>query len=188
VAPGDADLEGFASGDPEAVRGVYQQYGRMVYSVAYKVLGDRALAEDATQQTFLQAWQAATSFDPARDPGPWLATIARRVAIDLYRKHRRHESLEDSHGLESAAPALVSPPPSAEQIFDVWEVRRALDRLPARDRELIEMQHYRELTQHEIAERLAIPVGTVKSRTYRAHQRLAGMLGHLRAKEVQSDG
>jgi RNA polymerase sigma-70 factor (ECF subfamily) len=189
VVIGDPDsVQAFASGDADAIRGVYRRYGQMVYSVAYKVLGDRGLAEDATQQTFLQAWQAATRYDPSRELGPWLATIARRVAIDIYRKHRQHQSIDSADGVELADPALVSLPPSVEQIYHVWEVRRALDSMPAQDRELIEMQHYREMTLAEIAERLAIPVGTVKSRTYRAHQRLAGLLGHLRAKEVPSDG
>jgi RNA polymerase sigma-70 factor (ECF subfamily) len=176
---GEADVAArFAEGDPDAVRVVYQTYGRLVYSVAYKVLGDAGLAEDATQQTFMQAWRAAGSYDPSRELGPWLATIARRAAINVYRHDKRHRSFV---GLDSADPALVSPPPEAEQIYDVWEVRRALDTLPAQDRELIRLQHYRELTHTEIAEHLAIPIGTVKSRTFRAHRRLAGLLAHLRA-------
>jgi hypothetical protein len=71
-------------------------------------------------------------------------------------------------------------PPSVEQIFDVWEVRQALEKLPDQDRELIRLQHYAELTHTEIADELAIPLGTVKSRSFRAHRRLAGLLGHLR--------
>ncbi|MGX7680225.1 RNA polymerase sigma factor [Jatrophihabitans sp. DSM 45814] len=179
VVMDDAELASrFADGDPDTIRVVYQTYGRLVYSVAYKVLGDVALAEDATQQTFIQAWRAASSYDPSRELGPWLATIARRAAIDVFRHERRHRNLD---GIESVENALVSPPPSAEQISDVWEVRKALEKLPDQDRELIRMQHYQELTHSEIAERLSIPVGTVKSRTFRAHRRLVGLLGHLRA-------
>jgi RNA polymerase sigma-70 factor (ECF subfamily) len=177
---GDAEIAaGFAVGDPDTVRVVYQTYGRLVYSVAYKVLGDAGLAEDATQQTFVQAWRAAGSYDPSRALGPWLATIARRAAIDVYRQDRHHQSLD---GVDSADPALVSLPPSVEQIYEIWEVRHALDRLPAQDRELIHYQHYGELTHTEIAERLSIPIGTVKSRSFRAHRRLAGLLRHLRAE------
>jgi RNA polymerase sigma factor (sigma-70 family) len=180
VVMGEAEVAaGFAAGDPDMVRVVYQTYGRLVYSVAYKVLGDVGLAEDATQQTFVQAWRAAASYDPSRALGPWLATIARRAAVDVFRRNRRHESLD---GVDAADPALISQPPSPEQIYDVWEVRRALDTLPAEDRELIRLQHYRELTHAEIAQRLAIPIGTVKSRTFRAHKRLAGLLDHLRAE------
>jgi RNA polymerase sigma factor (sigma-70 family) len=190
VAMDDAALAAqFASGDPGSVRVVYQMYGRLVFSVAYRVLGDQGLAEDATQQTFVQAWRAADTYDPSRALGAWLTTIARRVAIDVHRRERRHRHLEL---LDSSDPALVTLPPSEEQIYDLLEVRRALDELPDHDRELIRLQHYDELSHTEIASHLEIPVGTVKSRSFRAHRRLAGLLGHLRAEpddstEVGSD-
>jgi RNA polymerase sigma factor (sigma-70 family) len=180
VAMDDAALAAqFASGDAGSVRVVYQMYGRLVFSVAYRVLGDPGLAEDATQQTFVQAWRAAGTYDPSRALGAWLTTIARRVAIDVHRRERRHRHLEP---LDSSDPSLVTLPPSEEQIYDLLEVRRALDRLPDHDRELIRLQHYDELTHAEIASHLEIPVGTVKSRSFRAHRRLAGLLGHLRTE------
>ena len=175
----------FASGDPDAVRVLYQTYGRLVYTVAYKVLGDNGLAEDAAQQTFVQAWRAASSYDPSRSLGAWLTTIARRVAIDVYRRERRHRDVD---GLDVADPALVTLPPSVEQIYDVAEVRRALDDLPEQDRQLIRLQHYDELTHREIAGELAIPLGTVKSRSFRAHRRLAQLLGHLRPEAGAAAG
>src|SRR5215470_15895221 len=140
VVMGDAEMAAeFAAGSADAVRAVYQAYGRLVYSVAFKVLGDATLAEDATQQAFLQAWRAAPSYDPARALGPWLATIARRTAIDVYRHTRRHEA---HNGLESAEATLVSHPPSLDQLYEIWEVRRAIDSLPAEDQEVIRLQHY----------------------------------------------
>jgi RNA polymerase sigma factor (sigma-70 family) len=190
VALDDAGLAAlFASGHAGTIRVVYQTYGRLVFSVAYKVLGDVGLAEDATQQTFVQAWRAAATYDPSRALGAWLTTIARRVAIDVYRRERRHRNLES---IDSSDPALVTLPPSAEQIYDVLEVRQALEELPDQDRELIRLHHYDELTHTEIANQLAIPLGTVKSRSFRAHRRLAGLLGHLRAepddtREANSD-
>lgn len=184
VATGEVRLAArFADGDPDAVREVYQLYGRLVYAVAYKVLGNSSLAEDATQQTFVQAWRAAASYDPTRELGPWLATIARRAAISLYRRDRPHEDLDSVDPSDSR---LVTLPPSVEQLYDVWEVRRALESLPSQERELIQLQHYRELSHSEIAEHLAIPIGTVKSRTYRAHRRLAGLLGHLREPDADA--
>jgi len=172
-------LAGFAAGDPDAVRTVYGAYGRLVYAVAYKLLGDRGLAEEATQQAFVQAWRAAGSYDPAREVGSWLATIARRAAIDVHRREARrgHGSLDDA---DPADPALVSLPPSVEQVYDVWEVRRAVGALDPDDAELVRLQHFAGLTHTEIAERLGVPVGTVKSRSFRIHRRLAGLLGHLR--------
>jgi RNA polymerase sigma factor (sigma-70 family) len=71
-------------------------------------------------------------------------------------------------------------------MHEVAEVRRALDELPSTDRDLIRMQHFDELSHAEIATKLEIPIGTVKSRTYRAHRRLAGRLAHLRAEPEDS--
>ena len=185
VALDDADLASwFASGEADSVRVVYQTYGRLVYSIAFKVLGDAGLAEEATQQTFLQAWRAAGSYDANRALGAWLSTIAKRVAIDVYRRERRHRNLDDLDTSNSGS--LITLPPSVDQIHDVAEVRRALDKLPAADRDLIRMQHFDELSHAEIAQELEIPLGTVKSRVFRAHRRLADLLSHLRAESADS--
>jgi RNA polymerase sigma factor (sigma-70 family) len=170
----------FRDGDPEAVRIVYRSYGRLVYAVAYRVLGDRGLAEEATQQTFVKAWRAAGSLDENRDMGPWLATIARRVAIDVYRSEA-HRSADPIESVAPGDPALVSWPQSVEAVCDVWEVRRAVAELPQGEQEIVRLQHFEGLTHREIAERLKLPAGTVKSRSFRAHARLAAQLVHLRA-------
>lgn len=165
----------FRDGDPDAVRLVYRAYGRLVYAVAYRVLRDAGLAEEATQQTFLKAWRAADSLDENREMAPWLATIARRVAIDVHRS----EAPRSADPLESVAagdPALTTEPQSAEALHGVWEVRRALDELPPDEQEVIRLQHFEELTHTEIAVRLQLPAGTVKSRSFRAHKRLAAKL------------
>ena len=169
----------FRDGDPEAVRTVYRSYGRLVYAVAYRVLGDRGLAEEATQLTFLKAWRAADGLHESREMGPWLATIARRVAIDVYRSEM-HRSADPLESVAAGDPALVSRPESAETVYDVWEVRRAVTELPNEEQEIVRLQHFEGLTHTEIAERLSLPAGTVKSRSFRAHKRLAAELGHLR--------
>ncbi len=169
----------FREGDPEAVHVVYRCYGGLVYAVAYKVLGNRGLAEEATQQAFLKAWRAAASLDDDREMGPWLATITRRVAIDVYRSEA-HRSADPLESVAPADPALVTRPESAEALYDVWEVRRAVTELPPEEREIVRLQHFDGLTHTEIAERLELPAGTVKSRSFRAHRRLAAELGHLR--------
>ena len=167
-------LRRFREGDPGAVRDLYDRYGRAVFTVAYRSLGDRSLAEEAVQQTFLQAWRAAGRFDPDRDPAPWLYAIARRVTVDLYRRERRHESADPSE------PEVAVLSQSFEGTWEAWEVRSALDQVPAEEREILHATHYLGFTHEETAERLRIPVGTVKSRSYRAHRRLAGLLSHLR--------
>ncbi|HEY2657792.1 MAG TPA: sigma-70 family RNA polymerase sigma factor [Solirubrobacteraceae bacterium] len=181
---GDIDarvLARFRQGDAEAVRRVYRAYGKRVYTVAHRVLRDRQLCEEATQQTFLNAWRAASSVDPQRELGPWLATIARRVAIDI----RRREAIRSAGTLAHVpadTPALVGTPASADQLYEVWEVRRVVDGLPVEEREVVRLQHFDGLTHAEVAARLGVPVGTVKSRSHRAHRRLAAELGHLRGE------
>lgn len=168
----------FCNGEPDAVRELYARYGRAVFSVAYRSLGDRGLAEEAVQQTFLQAWRGADRFDPDRDPAPWLYTIARRVAVDLYRRERRHQ---DPTRTDTEIAVLS---PSFEGTWEAWEVRTALDQLTEEERAIMRATHYLGLTHQETAERLGLPVGTVKSRSFRAHQRLAGLLAHLQEESA----
>jgi RNA polymerase sigma-70 factor (ECF subfamily) len=169
----------FREGDAEAVRAVYREYGRLVYAVAYRALGEPGLAEEATQETFLKAWRAASALDREREMAPWLVAIARRTAIDIHRR----EALRATAALDEVArgdPALSVTDPAAEAAYDTWEARRAVDELPVDEREIVRLQHFEELTHAEIAQRLNLPVGTVKSRSFRAHRRLAILLGHLR--------
>ena len=135
----------------------------------HRALASRELAEEATQQTFVKAWRAAATFDP-RELGPWLATIARRTAIDLHRREARRatEPLDESR----PAAAVVQLPSSIERSYDVWAVREAIDELPPDEREVVRLQHVEQLTQTEV-DHLGVPVGTVKSRSFRAHRRLA---------------
>jgi RNA polymerase sigma-70 factor (ECF subfamily) len=163
----------FASGDPGAIAEWYEQYGRAVFVIAHKALGDRGLAEEAVQQTFLQAWRAMDRFDEDRDPGPWLYAIARRAAIDLYRRERRHRSVDEEV-------EIASLPPSLDDAWSTWQVRLAIDEIPEDERAVMHATHYLGLSQREIADRLDIPLGTVKSRVHRAHRRLARRLAHLR--------
>lgn len=176
----DADVvEGFRRGDDGAVRAVYREYGGLVYAVALRVLGQRELAEEAAQQTFVQAWRAAGSFDVDRPLGPWLATIARRVAIDVHRREARRAA-DDLDDVPAGHAAVVTLPPSIDAVHDAWAVREALDTLPTDEHEVVRLQHLEGFSHSEIAERLGVPVGTVKSRSFRAHKRLAARLGHLR--------
>ncbi len=184
----DDDLaDAFRTGSAEGLRAVYERYSGAVFAIALRVLGDRELAADAVQVTFLNAWRACGSLEPGRnawracgslEPGrpmaPWLFTIARRAAIDLYRRR--------AHGPEPVEPnddATIALPPSMERIWEAWQIRIALDMLPAEEREVVRAQHFAGLTHAQIAQQLAMPIGTVKSRSHRAHRRLASMLGHL---------
>lgn len=173
VTPERAVIQAFVAGEPHAVRELYRRYARPMYAVAYRSLGDRGLAEEAVQQAFLQAWRAATRLDPDRDVAPWLFTIVRRVAVDLYRRERRHRNQEP---LESEIAEL---PPGFEHAWTAWEVRRGLEALPEEERTVLYATHFMGLTHEDAAEQLRIPVGTVKSRSFRAYRKLAALLAHL---------
>jgi RNA polymerase sigma-70 factor (ECF subfamily) len=179
-----AVLAAFRRGEASGVRALYREYGGLVYAVAHRVLGRHELAEEAAQQTFVRAWQAADRIDVDRDPAPWLATIAKRAAIDVYRREARRpaNALND---VAADDPALVSLPPDLDALDAVWHVRRAIDALPLEEATIVRLQHLDGLTHNEISEALGIALGTVKSRSHRAHRKLAALLGHLR--EVPHD-
>lgn len=167
-------LESFRRGDVAALGVVYDRYSRAVWSVAWSVLRDRMLAEDATQEVFLRAWRAAASFEPTRGMSAWLFTIARRTAVDVHRREAR--PTQGGHAGEQDAAIGMR---GIEHAYETWQVRVALHELPDDERTVVRMSHFEEMTHREIADALDIPLGTVKSRSHRAHRRLADLLAHL---------
>ncbi|HUG84920.1 MAG TPA: sigma-70 family RNA polymerase sigma factor [Euzebya sp.] len=166
----------FGDGDPDAVRAVYQRHAGAVTTVVRSLVGgDDAMCADVVQQTFINAWRAAHTFDTDRELAPWLYTIARRAAIDALRHERR-----PTHGDHDVQTDVAVMPESLDRMWEAYEVRRALDDLPPDEREVLRLSHLVGLTHVEIGEQLGVPVGTVKSRTHRGHQRLAEKLAHLR--------
>jgi RNA polymerase sigma-70 factor (ECF subfamily) len=171
----DHDLAArFAAGDEGAVRAVYARFAGPILTVALGTLGKRDLADEVVQTTMLKAWRAAATFDPSRELAPWLYAIARRAAIDVYRREARAGTPEE---LSDDQAAVV--PLSFERTWEAWEVRTAVDQLPPDEREVVRLAHFLGMTQSEIAERLGVPLGTVKSRSSRAHKRLASLLAHV---------
>lgn len=173
-------LAAFRSGDPEALATVYRRYSRSVWALAMSVLHDPQLAEDAVTEAFLRAWRSADGYDPARALGPWLFTIARRAALDALRR----ESRPTRGGHEPEQDGVVEMP-SLSTVWEAWQVRTALTELPEEERDIVRLAHYEGLTHAEIADSLEIPVGTVKSRSHRAHRKLAERLRHLRTPEEE---
>jgi RNA polymerase sigma-70 factor (ECF subfamily) len=165
---------GFRAGHEAAVRAVVQRYGGAVSTVARSMIREPELVDEVVQQTFLNAWRAAASFDEERDLAPWLYAIARRTAIDVLRRERRPTA-----GAHESEVDVAVTPVSFEETFEAFEIRRAIDGLANEERAVVELSHRYGFTHPEIAERLGIPVGTVKSRSARAHRRLAAALGHL---------
>lgn len=164
-------LERFRIGDEAAVKAVYERFRGPVFAIAMSILRDPGLAADATQQTFIKAWRASTTYDPERRLDPWIYAIARRTAIDIYRKKSRVVVSDDVDA--------VTIPRGLETAWEVFEVRSAVDQLPDDERQVIKLSHFDGLTHQEIADHMGIPIGTVKSRSHRAHQKLIDLLRHL---------
>jgi RNA polymerase sigma-70 factor, ECF subfamily len=169
----DAELiQRAGAGDRSAFDTLYRRYARPVFGLALRRLGDRGRAEDAVQETFASIWRSARTYRPERGPGaPWLYAVARNAIVD--RGRARPEPPADAPDEASGEPG---PPDRAEQSWIAWQVHRALEELPEREREVIALAYWSGLSQSEIAEFLGIPLGTVKTRTRAALQRLSELL------------
>lgn len=163
-----------AAGDPDAIRQIYRAYGRLAFSIAHRILNDAGLAEDATQLAFTKLWQAGSRVKPDSDVRPLLFTIVRRVAYDLSDSTRRRPWTPLQ---EVAEPSIED---ELDRLSTEWQVREAIDALPAEERDIVRMQHLDGMTHAEIAAARSWPIGTVKSRSFRAHKRLLVLLGSLR--------
>jgi RNA polymerase sigma-70 factor (ECF subfamily) len=160
------------TGDRVAFEALYQRYSRSVFGLALRRLGDRGRAEDAVQETFVSIWRAARTYKPERGPGaPWLYAVARNAITDRSRA-RNEPAIEvpDEASLEAG------PADRAEESWTQWRIHRALEELTEQEREVISLAYWSGLSQSEVADSLGIPLGTVKTRTRRALQRLADVL------------
>jgi RNA polymerase sigma-70 factor (ECF subfamily) len=158
-----------------AIAALYDRYSRTVFGVGLKMLGDRSSAEELAQEVFLKVWRSSGTFDPARGSfSTWLYRVTRSAALDLYRKRARRVS-RVSNG-EAQIATVRDPSDGPQEIVDEswlsWRVSRALGALDPAHREVIDLAYFRGLSQREISLRTGIPLGTVKSRTAKAFQRL----------------
>jgi RNA polymerase sigma-70 factor (ECF subfamily) len=165
----------FQTGDADALGLVYDRYGRSVWAVALQVTRAEHLAQEATQEAFIRAWRAAGTYDPERALGPWLLGIARYAALDVLRRE-----LRPTRGGHEAEQDGVVEAPGIDRMWLTWTVQEALRQLSDDDREIVRLAFYDDLTHTQIAERLNVPVGTVKSRSHRLYRRLAKLLEHVR--------
>ncbi len=177
-ATSDGDLiVRIAGGDRGAFEELYRRYARPVLGLALRRIGDRGRAEDAVQDAFTSVWRSARSYRPERGAGaPWLYTVARNAIVDTLRR-----TPEPAAPVPETVSPGAGPPERAEESWLAWRVHRALEDLPEHERPVIELAYYGGLSQSEIAEFLAVPLGTVKTRTRAALARLADVLeGELR--------
>ncbi|HSI97122.1 MAG TPA: sigma-70 family RNA polymerase sigma factor [Gaiellaceae bacterium] len=173
LRPTDSELIArVATGDPGAFEELYRRYARAVLGLALRRLGDRERAEDATQEVFVSIWRSARTYDPFRGAGaPWLYAVARNAITDGFRR-----APEPTAELQEGPGTAPDPAEEAEREWTAWRVHRALEVLPPHERPVIELAYWRGLSQSEVAETLAIPLGTVKTRTRSALARLAHAL------------
>jgi RNA polymerase sigma-70 factor, ECF subfamily len=163
----DADLpliERLAAGELEALHELYERHKSMAYSIALRITGNQASAEDAVQDAFLGVWRSAGRYVAGRaSVRTWLLTIVHRRAIDVVRRRRPEISVE----LDVGVAQILLMPDLWEQVsnrLDRSTVVAALDAISVVQREAIELAYFEGLTQTEIARRTGVPLGTVKGR------------------------
>jgi RNA polymerase sigma-70 factor (ECF subfamily) len=157
--------------DEVALGELYDRFGRVAYGLALRILRDPALVQDA----MLSAWRTAASFDPRRgNASTWLLTLVHRRAVDVVRR-------EDRRRAQPIENAPIASGDATDETAELREQRRAvqaaLAQLPPEQREALELAYYGGLSQSELAERLGVPLGTVKSRMFSALSKLRELLG-----------
>ena len=160
--------------DESALAELYDRVGGIAYGLAYRILRDESLAEDAVQEAFLGLWRSASSFIPERaKASTWILTLVHRRAVDLVRREQRRRT----EPLEGAPePSEGSAEEAAWLRHERARVQTALAELPDQQREAIELAYYGGYTQSELAERLGQPLGTIKSRMFSGLTRLRELL------------
>jgi RNA polymerase sigma-70 factor (ECF subfamily) len=154
-----------AAGDLGApLEELYDRYAGRLYGLGVRLLGDTGLAEELVQETFVRLWRTAGRYDPERGSVSSFAfAIARRIAVDLW---RRPSSRPFAEAVEDERAAGEQAGDSVDRILVGLSVREALDSLPDGQREVLELLHLHDLTQVQVAERLGVPLGTVKTRAF----------------------
>ncbi len=159
-------MERVAGGDARAFEAIYDRYSRRAYSLARRITGQVAGAEEATQDAFLALWRGASRFDPERASlATWLLALVRYRSIDLLR--RGMPRAQDRVLTEGAAESIEAPERTEDQVIALQEYDQALRlvaELPPEQREVIDLAYFAGYSQTEIAARVGIPLGTVKGR------------------------
>ena len=165
-----------ARADEDALAELYDRVSRIAYGLALRVLRDERHAEDAVQEAFLQVWRSAATFRAERaKASTWILTLVHRRAVDLVRREERRQAdpLTDDSALGEA-------PEDTEEAawlrFERERVQVALKQLPDVQREALELAYYGGFSQSELADRLGVPLGTIKSRMFAGLARLRELL------------
>jgi len=163
-------------GDQQAWDLIVQRYWRRVFNVAYKFVGRHDMAEDLTQDVFLKIFKVLGTFDSRANFQTWLISVSRNLCIDYYRSVRKEREIVD-RSVDSTEVSVASGEPDALVTLERGDRRArlhdALAQLPDTLRAAVTLRDIQELTYQEIANKLALPEGTVKSRINRGRKELA---------------
>ncbi|GGI44728.1 RNA polymerase sigma-70 factor (ECF subfamily) [Agromyces flavus] len=178
IAPLGELLVATAGGDRDAFSRFYDHTAARVHGLVRRVLVDPAQAEEVTQDVFLEVWQTAARFDPARGTAvSWVLTLAHRRAVDRVRSSQASRERDLRIGIRDVAVPVDDVAEAAEIAIEHDRASEAFARLSDAQRECLALAYYGGCTQSEIAERLGIPLGTVKTRLRDGMIRLRELLG-----------
>ena len=188
AAPPEIDslIERCLKGDQRAWDDIVRLYWRKVFNVAYKFVGRQDEAEDLTQDIFLKLFKSLKTFDRRANFSTWLISVSRNLCIDHYRSMRREHDVvtHDVDVVTLARPSVIDSPQAAlEQRDRVALLRAALDKLAPSLRTAVMLRDIQELSYQEIAEKLGVPEGTVKSRINRGRAELSRQIARLREQQ-----
>ena len=187
----EALIQRCLQGDQAAWEQIVRQHWRKVFNVAYKFVGKHDEAEDLTQDIFLKIFRSLDTFDRRANFQTWLISVSRNLCIDHYRSVRKErETIDRQVDANELTPAAPEPGPIAalEQRDRVMLLRQALAKLPESLRTAVVLRDLQELSYQEIADRLRLPEGTVKSRINRGRTELARQVRKLGGDEERSGG
>lgn len=174
-------LRRIGRGDRASFEQFYDRFSRVLFSIAYRLLRNEQAAEDVLQEVFVQIWKKAPLYDPARGkPMTWVVTLTRHRAIDIIRSTQRRSQLHEDVKLETEVGEKFDDHDSFSAVTSGERhefVREAMRKLSDEQRQALELAFFGSLTQAEIAERLDLPLGTVKARIRRGMMKLRGLIG-----------
>ncbi|MDX6624996.1 MAG: hypothetical protein QOE75_2928 [Solirubrobacterales bacterium] len=165
--------------DPEAFEVFYDRHGGVAYSLAYRIVGERAAAEDVTQEAFISLWRSGARFDSTRGSvRSWMLSIVRNRAIDQLRSKagKAPKLAFDDDAILEQRPAVEQTEEEALALETASEVRGALGTLPNDQSKVIQLAYFGGFSHSEIAEMLGVPLGTVKGRMRLGLEKIRGEL------------
>jgi RNA polymerase sigma-70 factor, ECF subfamily len=156
----------FQDGDGRAFEVIFDRHAAVAFSLAYRICGRRAVAEDIVQESFLSLWRSGARYDPTRGSvRSWILSTVHNRAIDTFRKERvTSQRNVGDQGLAERMPAPQRTEAEIERRDDARQLRAALTALPEEQRRVIELAYFGGFSHTQIAEVLGLPAGTVKGR------------------------